>query len=41
MRHWKKNLHMLGHTPDNIQTSLATAIQIFNKKTRRTLQTEE
>jgi organic radical activating enzyme len=32
---WKtveKTLHMLDNTPDNIQTSLATAIQIFNIK---------
>ncbi len=28
----EKNLHMLDNTPDNIQTSLATAIQIFNVK---------
>ena len=27
----EKNLRMLDETPDNIQTSLATAIQIFNK----------
>ena len=28
----ERNLHMLDNTPDNIQTSLATAIQIFNVK---------
>lgn len=28
----EKNLHLLDNTPDNIQTSLATAIQIFNIK---------
>ena len=28
----EKNLRMLDETPDNIQTSLATAIQIFNVK---------
>jgi organic radical activating enzyme len=28
----EKTLHMLDNTPDNIQTSLATAIQIFNIK---------
>ena len=28
----EKNLQMLDNTPDNIQTSLATAIQIFNVK---------
>lgn len=28
----EKTLHMLDNTPDNIQTSLATAIQIFNVK---------
>jgi sulfatase maturation enzyme AslB (radical SAM superfamily) len=28
----EKNLHMLDNTPDNIQVSLATAIQIFNIK---------
>jgi hypothetical protein len=28
----ERNLHLLDNTPDNIQTSLATAIQIFNVK---------
>ena len=28
----EKTLHLLDNTPDNIQTSLATAIQIFNVK---------
>jgi len=28
----ERTLHMLDNTPDNIQTSLATAIQIFNVK---------
>jgi organic radical activating enzyme len=28
----EKNLHMLDNTPDNIQPSIATAIQIFNIK---------
>ena len=28
----ERNLHLLDNTPDNIQTSLATAIQIFNIK---------
>ncbi len=28
----EKNLHMLDNTPDNIQPSIATAVQIFNIK---------